>query len=233
MLVYLFRKEHVGRSKRALHHSRQDRPDDLARVDGQAFVAAVAGEGEAEVVEAELIEDRGVDVMNMNFVLDGVEAELVGRAEGGAGFDAAAGHEHAETVRVVVAAVLAFGHRGPAEFTAPDDEGAFEESPALEVFDQRGDGAVAPGAELGVVAFEVAVGVPLTARSAIKLDEPDATLDEASGAEAHRAELLAAGVVESVEGFGLGRFLGEIDGFGGLGLHSVGEFVGGESGGEA
>src|SRR6185437_16005904 len=127
--------------------SGQDLGDDVAAVDGEAFVAAVAGEGESFVVEAEDVEDGGVDVVDVDLILDGVEAELVGRAEGEARLDAAAGHEHAEAVGVMVAAVLPLGHGGAAEFAAPDDEGPFEQAAALEVLDERGDGAVAAGAE--------------------------------------------------------------------------------------
>ena len=56
--------------------------DHVAAVDGQPLVAAVAGEGQALVVEAEQVEDRGVQVVDVDPVLDGVQAELVGGAEG-------------------------------------------------------------------------------------------------------------------------------------------------------
>ena len=47
--------------------------------------------GEAGVVEAEEVEERGVEVVDVDFVGHGVEAEFVATAEGEAGFDAAAG----------------------------------------------------------------------------------------------------------------------------------------------
>ena len=48
---------------------------------GQAEVAALEAEGELRVVEAEQVQDRGVQVVNVDAVLDGVEAEVVGLAE--------------------------------------------------------------------------------------------------------------------------------------------------------
>ena len=53
----------------------------------QAKFAACVVVGEAFVVEAELIENRGLDVVDVDFVFDDVEAEMVGffdahRAEG-------------------------------------------------------------------------------------------------------------------------------------------------------
>ena len=64
-----------------------------------------AGDLEAVRVEAEQVQDRGVDVGDVVPVLHGVEAELVGRAVDDAPLDAAAGHPDREAVIVVVAAV--------------------------------------------------------------------------------------------------------------------------------
>ena len=56
--------------------SGEDRLDRLAVVDVEAFPA---GDLELPGVEAELLEDGGVDVGDVVAVLDGVEADLVGR----------------------------------------------------------------------------------------------------------------------------------------------------------
>ena len=96
---------------------------------GQAEVAAGVAVGEGLVVEAEEVEDRGVEVVDVDLVLDGLEAELVGGAVDVAALDAAAGQPHGEAVVVVVAAVhLALVRAGggqldgrrPAELAAPD-----------------------------------------------------------------------------------------------------------------
>ena len=47
---------------------------------GQAEVAAGVTVGEPLVVEAEQVQDRGVQVVHVDAVLDGAEAELVGGA---------------------------------------------------------------------------------------------------------------------------------------------------------
>ncbi len=56
---------------------RQNLPDRLAVVDLQPLAA---GDLQLARVEAELVQDRGVDVGDVVAVLDGVEADLVGRA---------------------------------------------------------------------------------------------------------------------------------------------------------
>ena len=69
--------------------------DDLAVHVGQAEVSAGVAVGELFVVEAEEVEDRGVQVVDVHLVLDGLEPEVVGGAVDVTPFDAAAGHPHA------------------------------------------------------------------------------------------------------------------------------------------
>ncbi len=59
-------------------------------------------------------------------------AELVGGAEGKAGFDAGAGEPDGEADGVVVSAgALGLGIGGAAELAAPPDEGVFEQTSAI------------------------------------------------------------------------------------------------------
>ena len=106
---------------------------------GQAEIAALEAVGQLGVVEAEQVQDRGVQVVDVDLVGGCVEAELVGLAERGAGLHSAAGQPHAETIRVMVAAVVAsLDHRSAAELAAPDDQRVVEQAPLLEVAQQRG-----------------------------------------------------------------------------------------------
>ena len=89
---------------------------------GQAEIAAGVAVGQLLVVDAQQVQHGGVQVVNRDAVLDGLEAELVGGAVGQAAFDAAAGHPHGEAVGIVIAAVAALGDRRAAEFAAPDHE---------------------------------------------------------------------------------------------------------------
>ena len=70
------------------------------------------------------MQDRGVQIVDVDAILRGVEAEVVALAERDAGLDAAAGQPHRESIRMVVAAVVAAAlhHRRAAELAAPDDE---------------------------------------------------------------------------------------------------------------
>jgi hypothetical protein len=81
---------------------------------GQSKVASGVAEGELLVIESEQVEDRGMEVVDVDFVFDGLEAEFIRGAMDRAAFDTTARQPHAEAVMVVVAAVdLAFvGARG-------------------------------------------------------------------------------------------------------------------------
>ena len=70
------------------------------------------------MIEAELMQNRRMQVMQMNFAGDGTEAEVIGLAEGEAGFDAATSHPGAEAFGLMLAAMFVDG-RGAAEILAP------------------------------------------------------------------------------------------------------------------
>src|SRR5437879_13614597 len=96
-------------------------PDEL-------LVQAAVEVAESVGVEPELVQDRSMKLLDMEPVLDGGAAELVGLADAGAPLDPAAGQPHCEAVRVVVAPgpFFVLGRRLAAELTAPDDQGRVE-----------------------------------------------------------------------------------------------------------
>src|SRR5436305_13657244 len=97
----------------------------------QAERPALEFVGEPGMVEAEQMHHGRVQVMDVDWVLDDVESELVRFAEANSGFDAAACHPHGECVGVMVAAVgAALDHRGAAEFSAPDNERVVKQTEA-------------------------------------------------------------------------------------------------------
>ena len=103
---------------------------------GEPVIAAEVTPGEFFVIEAELMQDRGVQIMQMHFAGDGAEAEVVGFAEGEARFDAATGEPGAKALGLMLAAVFLDGRgaaevltpRRATELAAPDDERVFEEA---------------------------------------------------------------------------------------------------------
>ena len=88
----------------------------------QAEVAAGVAVGELLVVQAEEVQDDGVQVVDVGLVFDGFAPVVVGGTVGDAGLDAAARQLDAEPKRIVVAPVTRLRERGPAKFSYPDDE---------------------------------------------------------------------------------------------------------------
>ena len=73
-----------------------------------------------------------MQVVNVDGILGNVVAPIVGLAVGDAAFYAAAGKPDGKAAGMVVASVgfgvAALAVDGPAEFTAPNDEGVFKEA---------------------------------------------------------------------------------------------------------
>ena len=98
----------------------------------QPVVATLETVGQALVIDAEKVQNGGLEVVDVNRIDDGIEAEVVGGAVGDAGLDAAAGQEEGERERVMVAAKklagggTAFAEGGAAELAAPDHQRLIE-----------------------------------------------------------------------------------------------------------
>ena len=75
---------------------------------GQAEVSTRVSIGQLLMVEAHEVQDRGVQIVNVDSVFDGGQSKLIGRAVAESAFDTAAGHPDGVAVVVVVATFLAF-----------------------------------------------------------------------------------------------------------------------------
>ena len=134
--------------------SGQDLLDHRAMHVGQAVVPALEPESQPGVVDAQAMQDRGVQVVDVDRIPDDVVAEIVGRAVGDPGPDAAAGQPDGEAAGMMVAAVVvgrqpALAVDGSAELAAPDDQRVVEQPALLEVPDQCRRGAIGVAALAG------------------------------------------------------------------------------------
>src|SRR5262249_12667424 len=94
---------------------------------GQPALDAVVVERQALVIDAEQVQDGGVKIVNIDRILRGLPAYVVGRSVGDAVFQPSAGQPNAEGVGIVVAAgaglvARAFGVGRAAELGVEDDE---------------------------------------------------------------------------------------------------------------
>ncbi len=145
---------------------------------GQPEVAALVAVGQPGMIEAKQMQDRGVQVMHVDSVLDDIESEFVRFAEHESRLDSAAGQPHREGIGMMVPAIVAPLHHGcAAEFPAPDDERIFKQPPLLQILNQRHRSPVGILAVLLDVLDEVAVLVP---GFVINLHETDAAFHQAA-----------------------------------------------------
>ena len=175
-------------------------------------------------MDAEAVQDGGLEVVDMDRVLLRIETEVVGGAEGHAGLDAAAGHPDREGFSVVVSSVFltvgaALRVGRPAELAAPDDERLVEHAALLEILDQGGRRLVDVAGHLGQLVLQAAVVVPV---AVVELHEAHAFLGEAAGQQGIAREGARGVHVGPVALHDRLALSGEVHEFRDAGLHAVG-----------
>jgi hypothetical protein len=166
-------------------------------------------EGQTQVVEAEQVEHRGVEVVHGHGIDDGFVSDLIGFAETGATFYARAGHPGHEALRIVIASVFALRDWHASEFTTPDDERGFHQTTLLQIREQTGNRNICGTAMTRMVFREITVGVPFTIT--VDLNKSDATFHESARQETFRAVRFRLLLINSVH-FASGlRLLRKID----------------------
>ena len=149
----------------------------------ETMIAAAETEGESFVVETEQMQDRGVKVVDLDGVVDGLVAVVIGGSVGHSALDATPGQPEAEAERIVVASVASLGEGSAAEFAGPNDQCFPEQSARLEIGEETRDGFVDGACVEGMILFEIPVGIP-TRRAmgtgAGEFDKTNATFDQST-----------------------------------------------------
>ena len=195
---------------------------------GETIVAALEFEGELFVVDTKEVKDRSLEVVDVDFVFDGIEADVITRSVGDAGLHAAAGHPDCVGVGMVIAAPLGTIVKGTldegraSELAGPNDEGVFEKAAGFEVTDQGG------GRLVGITTLVVELGgerTMLVPSGVHELDKARSAFDETASEETvagKGAGLVDTGAVLLECGF---AFAGNVGELGHAGLHTVSHLV--------
>lgn len=118
----------------------QNALDHFAMHVGQAVVPALEAKGQTFVIEAEQMQQRGLQVVDMDFVLGDREAEVVGLPVHRTTFDARAAKPHAVAVGIMITTEVGTTRRaaltewGSTELATPDDQRVFEQLRCLRSF---------------------------------------------------------------------------------------------------
>src|SRR5581483_8317564 len=125
------------------------------------------------LIETEQVQNGRVYVAEVDRLLDGAQADVVGGADDLAALDAAAGQPHREAEIVVVAAAAPLRFRRPTEFTAPQHQCRVEQAALLQVRHERGNRLIDAPRHARVVFLDVLVGVPLEVAGPAAGDDHD------------------------------------------------------------
>ena len=123
----------------AISTSCEDRIHDPAMHIRQSSIDSVVAEGQAVMVDAQEVQDRGVQVVAVGLAFGGLPAPGVALAVSDSAFDSRAGQPGDGGAAVVVAAGGTLGKWHAAEFGVPENECVFEQAPCLQVVKQAGD----------------------------------------------------------------------------------------------
>ena len=105
---------------------------------GEPEISARVAEGQRLVIEAHEMENRGVEIVDVDGILHDVDSQFVGHPVGHSAFDAPARHPDGEPVGVMIAShvVLVDGQLNggsPAHFASPDDQGVLQHVALLQI----------------------------------------------------------------------------------------------------
>src|SRR5215203_1902129 len=126
-----------------------------------------------QVVDPETVQQGSLQIVNMDWVLHDVVAEIIRLAVRLAGLDAASRHPRRKAARMMIAAVIVFGepaltvHRTP-KFTAPDHQRVIEHSALFQIADERGRRLIRFHASLRQTFRKLSVMIPI---AVVKLNE--------------------------------------------------------------
>jgi len=110
------------------HGLRNQLLHDIAVDVGEAKVSALKSIGQPGVVETKYMKDRGVQIVDVDWIFNDSPAYIVSRTNHLPAFDSPTCHPHAECVRVMIAsgdataAGSVFAEWRAAEFRSPDDK---------------------------------------------------------------------------------------------------------------
>jgi hypothetical protein len=105
----------------------------MATYIGKSEIATRITVSQFFVIKPHQVKDGGMKVMDVDFVFDRFETEVIGCAVGLPTFNSATRHEHRKSPWVVITAISVFGGGSSAKLASPDDKGFVEKPPVFQI----------------------------------------------------------------------------------------------------
>src|SRR2546426_34507 len=147
------------------------------------------------VVQAQQRQHGCVEVIGVYLILNGMESNFVGCADGFAPFDPASCQPGGESIGIVVSPLLALHHWSTAKLSHTDDERTLEKASLLQIPEQAGDGQVRLGGIFAMETIVFSVAVPITV---IEVHKTHSTFDHPPGQHTNATKLCSGFSVHSV-----------------------------------
>ena len=157
---------------------------------GQAILATLEFERQLPVVNAQAVQNCGVEIVNVNRTVGDVVGEVIRCSDRDARLDPASCQPHCKTSAMMVTTVVVAFERSltvdrATEFAAPHDNRVFEKSALLEILNQRCTRLIDVSALQPQVARQIVMLVP---PAMVKLDESHSSLGHSPSLQAVRGE---------------------------------------------
>jgi len=147
----------------------------------QTSFQAIVVKRQPFMVKAEQVQDRRVEVVDRDNVVDGFVAEVIGRTEAEGSFDSGTRKPAGETFRIVIPSAGTFLEgRHAAEFGTPHDERVFQETALLQIGDQSGSRLIKNRTVEAVLLLDRFVAIPVADSFSARLIRPVKQLNEAN-----------------------------------------------------
>lgn len=93
---------------------------------GESEISSGMSEGELFVIDSQLMEDRGMEVVDFHRIFDGIFSDLIGSAMNMSCFESASGEPDTETVPMMASPVRSLAGRCTTEFGRPEHDGVLQ-----------------------------------------------------------------------------------------------------------
>ncbi|EDL59862.1 hypothetical protein PM8797T_15923 [Gimesia maris DSM 8797] len=118
--------------------------NDIAVHVGQAEIAACVTISQPLVIHAHQMQQRGMQIVNMNLIAGRIVTVLIGCPMDVSFFDPRTSQPHRIPLRIMIAAIFPLRDGSPSEFAAPHNQGIVQQSPLLQIRQQPGRWACRP-----------------------------------------------------------------------------------------
>ena len=223
----------LNRAQSGSFWSGQQTANHFAMHIGEASLDAVVVKGEPFVIQAEQVQNGGVEIVNAHWLVRREIADFVGSAVAETRLQSRSSHPNGEDVLMMITALAvdALSDGRAAKFSRPEHECIFEEAAGFQILKRPATGLSMVDGLGGMIIHDIFVAIPIDARLAERaaieqLHEAHAALNQSASQQDNCGRSQRSFRIQSVKLFCRFAFLLQAHHIGNTHLHARGQFVG-------